>query len=454
MRLFWKVFLTLLAVLLLTALASLWLAQHWQLEQRVLDEKVEVLRHQGETAVDIFTSQQPKEFHRWLKQSSRRHQVMGALFSADGMPVVSRPWPHEWKPLLERLQRGETSIRLLQAPMLIWAGRLTAEDGSSWLWIASTPLPPSLIKQSRQQRLLLFVLTALLAMVIASLLVGRIMTRPIAQLRHITNQLGHGHLDARVPASLAGRGDELGELARDFDSMAEKIAALLSAHKQLLRDISHELRSPLARIQIALELARGQGDAGNEDELQRINKEADRINELIEEVLTLSRFDQGMMPLEKQTLSLEALLQSVCEDLQFEATRQECHIEYFSTASLSIAGDERWILRAIENIARNALRHSPQGSSITVSLSQQQELSIAYACIRIADEGPGIDQDKLVHVFEPFYRAAEGRERSSGGYGLGLAIARQVVLAHGGSIAARNRTNQGLELTLLLPLPA
>jgi len=446
MRLFWKVFITLIAVLSLTALVSGWLGQHWLIEQHAVESRIDSLKEQGETAAELYIEEGPSAYRRWLVSNMRRHHSSGLLINEHGEHVLPRPLPSHAKALLARLQQGERGIHIIRPPRLIWADAVSSE-GRTWYWIASTHLPPGVIQQGQRVQTIVYLLAAFLIVLAASLFLGRMITRPISLLRQTSRQLGEGHLEARPPETLLLRQDEMGQLARDFNTMGEKVDSLLTSHKQLLRDISHELRSPLARLQVALELARGK-QVSDSEELDRIETEAGRINDLIEEVLTLARFDQGAVAIQKEPLRLDMLLQQLSQDLDFEASSQDCEIHLACEQMLTVNADGRWMERAIENIARNAIRHAPSGSSIDISLGQESE----YAVISIHDRGPGVEEDKLPHLFEPFYRASEGRERQSGGYGLGLAIASKVVEACLGSIQAANHPDGGLEVTLKLPL--
>ncbi len=446
MRLFWKIFLTLISALLLTALASGWLSKSWLLDQHEVEAQVDILEHQGEVAADLYTIEGTRAYRRWLGKVMHRHHFVGFLFNDAGKHVLHRPAPPEIKPLLKRLMQGERKLNIIRPPHVIWANRIDTNDRTMY-WIATTRLPPQILQQTQRTKMLIYLFIALLILFVASLLISRMIALPVQQLRRITHQLGQGNLEVRPADELKGRGDEIGQLARDFGTMAEQIDSLLSSHKQLLRDISHELRSPLARLHVALELARSD-EKPNRDELDRIEIEAGRINDLIEEVLTLARFDQGGIQLHADAIDLKALLQGLCTDLRFEAEAKTASVRLEASESIHIQGDGLWLARAIENVARNAIRYTACGSVVAISLIRQQH----HAILTIRDHGPGVDEDKIVHLFEPFYRVSEERERQSGGYGLGLAIASQVVSAHHGTINAANHPDGGLVITLTLPL--
>jgi two-component system sensor histidine kinase CpxA len=273
-------------------------------------------------------------------------------------------------------------------------------------------------------------------------------TRPIRLLQNTTEQFGQGKLTIRTPRAISKRKDELGDLANSFDDMAEQLSSLVNSQKQLLRDISHELRSPLARLQVALELARNESGDKAGEELDRIGKEAERLNELIGEVLTLTRFEQGSVQTENTLIQLDNMLNDIADDATFEAEAMGKSVDINSIEACTIYGDSLWLGRALDNVIRNAIRHTPVGTGILISLSLQGD----QARITVRDFGTGVPEKSLPDLFEPFFRTSEARERHSGGYGLGLAIAQRAVKLHHGHISAANHKDGGLKVTIELPL--
>jgi two-component system sensor histidine kinase CpxA len=244
--------------------------------------------------------------------------------------------------------------------------------------------------------------------------------------------------------------DELGQLARTFDKMADRIQTLLGAERQLLLDISHELRSPLARLSVATELARSQGT--DENHLNRIQKEADRLNALVGELLQVTRAEGDTSKLRFEDVDLSALIQDVTADCRIEAEVRNCRIEEQLEAGLHFEADPELLRRAIENVVRNAIRYTHPGTSIDLQLqrtSRQHGQSCAQILIR--DHGPGVPPAALNRIFDPFYRVQSDRDRATGGVGLGLAIARRAIELHQGNIQATNVT-PGLLVTITLPI--
>jgi signal transduction histidine kinase len=235
-------------------------------------------------------------------------------------------------------------------------------------------------------------------------------------------------------------------LARDFNQMADHINAMLSSQRQLVSDVSHELRSPLARLRIALELAQRKGD--HSDALPRIEKEADELENLVTHLLSLARIESGQFQLERQFTDMTDLLNQIVRDANFEGEQKTCSIRLLSTGTVSLNIDRVLIRAAIENVIRNAIRHSPPDSEIVVStLASDSEFRII-----IDDNGPGVPEAALDKLFQPFARVGQSRDRVSGGFGLGLAITGRNLLAHGGQVYAQNRDVGGLRVVLGLPM--
>jgi two-component system sensor histidine kinase CpxA len=268
------------------------------------------------------------------------------------------------------------------------------------------------------------------------------LTSPLRKLQHAVDCFGRGDLTARVESN---RRDELGQLARTFNKMADRIQTLLTAERRLLLDISHELRSPLARLCVAVELARSkpQDDAM----LDRIEKEAERLNTLVSELLQVTRAEGDPSKLHMETVQLDELIEEIVEDTSIEAAAKGCHLEIKNMQPATLTGDPELLRRAIENVVRNAIRYSPEGASIDIDLHTTADL----AQISIRDHGPGVPEDALPRIFDAFYRVEEDRDRASGGVGLGLAIAKRAVDLHKGKLSARN-AYPGLLVTIALPV--
>jgi signal transduction histidine kinase len=284
-------------------------------------------------------------------------------------------------------------------------------------------------------------------------------TAPVRRLRAAAQELAGGNLATRVAAGREGTGDELSDLGRDFNKMAVRLEKLVTAHQQLVRDVSHELRSPLARMNVALGIARKQSPPTAEPALDRIELEGERLNQLIGELLTLSQLEGGAAG-EKVEFDLVQLAEEVARDADFEACASDRRVQFdpapglgnaeTGSHGLELKGNRELLRRALENVVRNAVRYTAQGSSVLVALELEAG---SQAVLRVRDFGPGVPQEQLADIFRPFYRVAQARDRQSGGTGIGLAITEKTVQLHGGTVSARNLPDAGLEVEIRLPLP-
>jgi two-component system sensor histidine kinase CpxA len=281
------------------------------------------------------------------------------------------------------------------------------------------------------------------------------LTAPVRRLRSAAQRLAGGDLTARVGAGPVQRGDEIAALARDFDLMAAQIEELMTAQRQLLRDISHELRSPLARQKVALELARQRSGPEAVGALDRIDREAERLNDLIGQLLTLTQIETGAGRIARGPVSLTRLIQAIASDANFEAETRRRRVRAVVEEDLAILGSEEMLRRAIENVVRNAVRYTPEDTQVDILLSRrcgQPRGDAAVICIR--DHGPGVPEAALSHLFLPFYRVADARDRQTGGTGIGLAITERAVRLHNGTVTAANAPDGGLIVEILLPVAA
>jgi signal transduction histidine kinase len=275
-----------------------------------------------------------------------------------------------------------------------------------------------------------------------SYLLALILSRRVRQLRTAVQGFSAGNLDRRV--AITGN-DEVSALAGDFNQMAERINAMLNSQRQLVSDVSHELRSPLARLRIALELA--EKNKNSAKALPRIEKETEELENLVTELLSLARIESGQFKLEKQEIDLADLLQQIVYDANFEGQQKQCLVHLETADNLLAKVDPVLIRSAIENVIRNAIRHAPEQTTIDVrALREANRVQII-----IEDSGPGVPESELDKLFEPFSRVAKARDRASGGFGLGLAITGRGMLAHNGQVHAENRPEGGLRIRLLLP---
>jgi signal transduction histidine kinase len=257
-------------------------------------------------------------------------------------------------------------------------------------------------------------------------------------------QFGRGDLTARADSR---RKDEIGELARAFDEMAGRIQVLMTAERRLLQDVSHELRSPLARLDVAADLASTSADPA--EFLVHIRGDVSRLSTLVDELLRLTRAEGDRATREREEVALDDLLQEVAAACALEAEAGGCRLDLTAEDPATVQGAPEHLRRAVENVVRNAIRHAPAGTAVEIGLERDGDT----ARIAIRDRGPGVPEDLLGAIFKPFFRVEGHRSRIDGGIGLGLAIARRAVDLHRGRIAARN-AHPGLSVTIELPMSA
>lgn len=297
-----------------------------------------------------------------------------------------------------------------------------------------SPIPP-----------LMPILAGSVVSVIFAALLAWYFARPIRTLRGAFAAVAAGRLETRIGAAMSTRRDELADLGGEFDRMAERLQSLLEGQRRLLHDVSHELRSPLARLQAAADLMQQQPERAAEF-VARIERDTARMDRLVGELLTLARLDAGMGDTPRTPLDLSALIEEIADDARLEAEARHCRIDLVLAPDLQVAGHRDLLRRALENVLRNALRHAPPGSDVAIAARAEA----GQVHVAIADTGSGVPPADLEAIFEPFYRAANTDPFA--GYGLGLAIVRRVVQLHGGTARAENRPAGGLVVTLSLPL--
>ncbi len=282
------------------------------------------------------------------------------------------------------------------------------------------------------------------------------MTTPVRRLRTAAQNLASGDLSARTGAPATGRRDELSELMRDFDRMAERIESLVESQSRLLKDVSHELRSPLARLSVALGLARQRVTPTVAPEIEgalnRIELEADRLNQLIQRLLTISRLESGTDGLPTTKFSLREMVEQVAYDADYETPKRGCQVIAGSDEFL-VEGNPELLRSAVENVIRNATRYTSEGTKVDVRLERHPATSGSgeEITIRVLDSGPGVPAEALEKIFQPFYRLDDVRNQQTGGAGLGLSIAERAVKLHGGRVHASNRKEGGLEVEIRIP---
>jgi signal transduction histidine kinase len=431
--LFSKIFLAFwLAAVLLGG--AMFLGEH-TLGDRALDEAEHRLAAHAETATTLYQEQGLQAVSHWLRSLQREDGQLIMLLDEHGGQPFRQRIPPRLEHRLEDLSLRQGLMRLGQSRYLVVA----ALGGTTPRYFLAT-----LVNLERQHRLTpsARIAIAILISGFISLGLAALLTRPIQRLRLAAQRMAEGDLNVRVGGKGKGK-DEVAELARDFDVMAERLREMLESQRRLLSDVSHELRSPLARLRVALELLEKNDD--RDRAVKRIGKEADELERLVSNLLSLARLESGQSTLERKPVSLKQLVQNVVNDADFEAEAKGRHVTLYAARDFSLQGDPVLLRAAIENVVRNAVRHTREQSTVEVRLTADNN----GARIEVCDQGDGVPETELLRMFEAFTRIGEARDRHSGGFGLGLSITGQVMAAHGGRVSAANRREGGLCVSLI-----
>lgn len=363
----------------------------------------------------------------------------------------------EYRNALSQVERNSSVFSVQTSTQYLWATAVVSSSGRNYLFMLATPYRPT--KQRWTHDLWHFAFpqlpVAIVVFGLTTFILVLLLTRPIARLRAAARDLARGQLNTRIPsprreARIFG-GDEIQGLEHDFNHMAEHLESLVAAQKLLLRDVSHELRSPLARLSVALELAREDAPMGMSENLERIEREAGRLNTLIGQLLRLSSLESANAIVDSEEFSLMHLLEELLPDIEFEALQRSCSIKLDSACDCIVHGNSELVYRAIENIARNAIRYTKEVSSVDIHLSCEMREGRRISILRISDHGPGLPENELQNIFRPFYRVDTARQRDTGGFGIGLAIAERAIRLHHGQVYAINRVGGGITMVVTLP---
>jgi two-component system, OmpR family, sensor histidine kinase CpxA len=391
------------------------------------------------------------EVEPMLQQLGRRFQLALILVDPDNKTLLSG-LPRHLRPSEEPFISisAETPPLALDTSFgqFLGPGLIQLDKKNYLLFIGRLGKPGPLGDMRRQHPGVLLLLAVTISGFLCFLF-ARSLLHPIRQLQLASQKMARGELGSRV-GSASERHDEIGQLGRDFNHMSEQVESLLAKQKRLLADISHELRSPLTRLQLSIGIMQQQIDHADDPHtrasLERIEKEAIQMEVLIGRVLLLSRWDSPDVKAQREWLDFSGLLTSIVSDAQFEAQGQHKQVSAQISESIKFKGDEQMLASAVENILRNAITNATQHVVFT---ARQDEEGIL---LEISDDGPGIASEDLNRIFDAFYRESSARERHSGGVGLGLAIAHQAILKHQGSIRAHNQARGGLVVQITLPL--
>lgn len=416
----------------------------------------------SQTAADVFERDGPAAVAAYLQRVGQASGIHAVLVDERGAEVSGQPAPAGSEELAQRARETMTFVNDMSRARPLNAQAVRSPNGATYVLIAEDewqPRRPAFAAPARPGsfRFTLFSITRwLLPLVLVgglfSYWLARYLSTPMVELRGVTQELAEGKLDARVNHKLLNRRDEIGHLGRDFNVMAGRIESLMEAQRRLLGDISHELRSPLARQGVALGLARRNAGPQATPALDRIEREAGRLNEMIGQLLTLSRVESGADRLENEEIDLAALLKEVADDADFEARGRDRTVRIIRDEPITIRGVFELVRSAIENVVRNAVRYTGAGTQVDIALTSKTVNRDRFAVITVRDHGKGVPGESIKEIFRPFYRVEDDRDRKTGGTGLGLSIAARAVRLHQGTINAANAEDGGLIVEIRLPI--
>jgi two-component system sensor histidine kinase CpxA len=448
--LFTKIFLSFWIAQILTFLITtmLILQHHWVRPNETMEVLNVTLPMVGTAAVHAYEAGGCEGLHQYA--TSLRQTIYLAdngsrfLCEEDGSALVAEA--------LAKSDNRHIVNPSTAADINIWSTVMQSASGHAYVFVLSRPR----VHDNHWLHDLLFfafpqMWVAIVVCGATTFVLVLLLIRPIGRLRVAARKLANGELATRIPrpdgeTRLFG-GDEIEGLVHDFNYMAERLEHLVGAQKILVRDVSHELRSPLARLSVALELAREEAPAAMAEHLKRIEREAARLNLLIGQLLRLSAMESADASAFTEVFPLNGLVESMLPDVEFEAQQRTCTIRVVDECDCMVQGSPELIYRAVENIVRNAVRYTREQSVVELTISCEQRMVV----LDVSDSGPGVPESELDNIFRPFYRVDNARQPDTGGFGVGLAIADRAVRLHHGELRAHNRPEGGLIVSLRLP---
>jgi two-component system, OmpR family, sensor histidine kinase CpxA len=404
-----------------------------------------VLDQYTRSAVNIYEHGGNARLGEYLQEIQDASFLQSTLLDPQNRDILGRGVPSGAEQVLAKAQAtGQTQFHT----GLQWTGAsVDFRPEGRYILVAKVIIPYRFVLGGTLEATVLVWLVPAVFGALLCLLLARHLALPIRALQSVAGRIADGDLSVRALPAMGSRNDELADLARDFDRMADRIQSLLRKQQELLGDISHELRSPLTRLGVSLELVR----RGESDAIERMQADLDRLDALIGRILILTRL-QTMSDRGSETpVNLRLIVESVAEDARFEVQEEGKSVEISRADDCWLKADPALLRSCIENVVRNAVHYTKPRTEVVLSLEVFGNGSDS-ARILVVDHGDGVPPEALAHIFEPFYRVTVGHEHQTGGTGLGLSIAERIAIVYGGSIRARNRASGGLEMEICLPV--
>jgi two-component system sensor histidine kinase CpxA len=444
--LFLKIFLWFWATVILTGIALIFsfVLQRNAVPARWHTMMEDAARFSGSAVVAEMEKGGPQAASAYLEHLAAEAQVRACLLNADGSPVAGKQCAFFSDLSRDVTRSGEPSFSSKYG-IARSALRLTDSRGRPYIFATELPAGPRAAFGADRHTFLFQWGVAFAVSGLICYFLTRYLTAPILQLREASQRLAQGDLATRAAPEMEHRQDELGRLVGDFNAMADRIEELINSQRQMISDISHELRSPLARLNVALDLLRER--KGDDPSLEQMEQDLEALNEMAGRLLTVARLDTSPEPVPFSPVNLEELVTRIVSDADFESRKCDRGIHLTAEQPCWTQGNAELLHSAIENVVRNAIRYTGEHTSVDVHLDAEG----ASVQLVVRDYGPGIPVAELANIFRPFYRVDPARDRQSGGAGLGLAIAERVIRLHQGTIRAENAAPHGLQVRITLP---
>jgi two-component system, OmpR family, sensor histidine kinase CpxA len=458
-RLFWKIFSWFwLAMVLVgcTLFLSISTTRSASEENRMRSFVHSLMSLQAQYTARLFEERGADALFDYLHDAAPPGVFHLILYRAIGVNLAGNPAPEDIRPWI--IEAGQDSKTHFQGGRGFGATLLgvTGPSGTRYVLYAERDPRPALLPwliRGEPRAQIVRLLAVILAGALVCFLLAHYITSPVLRLQNASRQLAGGDLRVRIGSGLGSRRDEITDLGRDFDVMADRVESLVHSQHQLLQAISHEMRSPLARLTLAVDLAKQDSGPARDELFGRIESEAGRIEMMLSQILTLTRLDSGEPAFPRTPVELSLLVSHIVADADFEAAARNRSVVLAEVEACIVNASEYLLRSAIENVVRNAVRYTREFSSVDVSLVADKSSSPCVAVIHVVDQGPGIPPPDLTQIFKPFYRVNSARERETGGTGLGLAITDRVVRLYSGAVSARNLSTGGLDVEIRLPTP-
>lgn len=402
----------------------------------------------GQSAAEIYERDGSEAAKNYLEKVESGAKVRSFLLNSENKEIANRDLPKNIDGIINRvLAKNEPQFESENISTLFSARKISTAKGT-YIFLNEIPrnFAYSIFAADPQVRIFRFSLILLTSFLVCFWLT-RYLTTPIIKLNQAAQQLATGDLTTRIGFIFGKRKDELTNLSQNFDQMAEQLENLIKAQSRLLGDISHELRSPLARLRVAATLARDGNKIEVEEAIDVIEREAANINEMIDQLMTLTRLETLNQDVNFTEINLGQVVREIAEDADFETLNKNKTIKIVELQDYKIKGESKLLRSAIENVVRNAIKYTAKNAAVEIKVDEEYKMIV----LSIRDYGEGVPETSLNNLFQPFYRVEDDRDRLSGGTGLGLAIAKRAVKIHHGKISAENAVGGGLLVKIILP---